>query len=344
MTATPIAINGFGRIGRLVLRALVESGRADLRVVAINGTADPETLAHLLTYDSVHGRFSAEVVAEKNGLVVAGEKIQLYAERDPQKLNWKDTGAQIVLECSGAFRTRDALSIHLKQGAERVILSAPASDPARDVDKTIVWGVNHQDLQSQDKLISAASCTTNCLAPLAMVLDEAFGITRGFMTTVHAYTADQRLVDGTHKDLARGRGAATSMIPTSSGAAQSIGVILPNLAGKLDGVAVRVPVACVSLTDLVAELNDEFASADAGIEQVNQAFHEASAGRLKGILRIAPAPLVSADFIHDPHSAIFDPYATRLVGNKMVRVAGWYDNEWGFACRMLDLAAGVARL
>ena len=338
MPPTALAINGFGRIGRLVLRALVESERTDLQVVAINATRDPETLAHLLRYDSVHGRFAAEVVAQKNALVVNGTEIALSSLRTPEDLNWQATGTEIVLECSGAFRTRKALSVHLQRGAKRVLLSAPAKTPEQ-VDRTIVWGVNHDTLTAQDQLVSAASCTTNCLAPMAAVLDDTFGLRRGFMTTVHAYTADQRLVDGSHDDLARGRAAATAMIPTTSGAASSIGAILPNLAGKLDGVALRVPVACVSLTDLVAELNRT-----ATVEEVNQAFHQAAAGRLKGILALAPAPLVSVDFIHDPHSAILDPQATRVVEGSLVRLAAWYDNEWGFACRMLDLAAGLGRL
>ena len=338
MSSACLAINGFGRIGRLTLRALVESGRTDLRVVAINGTKDPETLAHLLRYDSVHGRFAAEVAVKKNALVINGAEIALTAEREVKNLNWHAAGAELVLECSGAFRTRETLTPHLTQGAKRVVLSAPAKS-ADEVDRTVVWGINDQTLTAEDRLISAASCTTNCLAPLAAVLDETFGLRRGFMTTVHAYTADQRLVDGSHNDLARGRAAATSMIPTSSGAALSIGAILPNLAGKLDGVAVRVPVACVSLTELVAELEKS-----ATVEEVNHAFQQAAEGKHKAILAVAPASLVSADFIGDPHSAVLDPQATRIVEDTLVRVAAWYDNEWGFACRMLDLAAAVANL
>jgi glyceraldehyde 3-phosphate dehydrogenase len=336
-----VGINGFGRIGRLVFRAMMErSGEFD--VVAINDLTDPKHLAVLLKYDSVHGRFEKPVATGEGKLVVEGKNIQVLKEREPAKLPWKQLGVDVVVESTGFFTDREGakggFADHLKAGANRVIISAPAKGP----DITVVLGVNDNKLTNDHRCISNASCTTNCLAPMAMILDQKFGLIRGTMTTVHAYTNDQRVSDLIHEDLRRARAAAINIIPSSTGAAKAIGLVLPSLDGKLDGIALRVPVADGSITDLTVELKQEVT-----VDQVNQAFKEASGGHLKGILEYSEDPLVSSDIIDNPHSCIFDSKST-LVAPKgkgtMVKVFGWYDNEWGYSQRTADLVARVARL
>ncbi len=328
-----VAINGFGRIGRCVARAIVEQHASDIQLVAINGPAPNETHAHLLQYDSVHGRFQHHVTHNDAGIDFGLGPIPITHERDASKLDWKHYGADIVLECTGALTSREAASVHLQRGAKKVLLSAPASDDC----PTVVFGVNHASLRADAQVISIGSCTTNALAPLAKVLDEHFGIEAGFMTTIHAYTGDQNIVDGSHKDLRRARAAGLSMIPTKTGAAKAIGLVLPQLAGKLQGVAVRVPTANVSLVDLVVTTQKPVSK-----DAVNAAMKTASEGALKGVLAYSDAPLVSIDFNHHPASSIFDATATHVVGERMVRIAAWYDNEWGFSCRMLDVARLIA--
>ena len=337
--AVKVAINGFGRIGRNVLRAIVESGRTDIEVVAINDLGPVETNAHLLRYDSVHGRFPAQVTTTADSIDVGRGPIRVTAERDPAKLPWGDV--DVALECTGIFTDGQKARIHLENGSKRVLVSAPVSgewstDRAL---KTIVYGVNHETLESGDHVVSNASCTTNCLAPVAYVLNEAVGITRGFMTTIHSYTGDQPTLDTMHKDLYRARAAALSMIPTSTGAAKAVGLVLPNLKGKLDGVSIRVPTPNVSVVDLVFE-----AARDTSVEEINAAIKEAANGKLKGILGYTEEPLVSSDFNHDPHSSVFHMDQTKVMEGKLVRILSWYDNEWGFSNRMSDTAVTMGKL
>jgi glyceraldehyde 3-phosphate dehydrogenase len=327
-----VGINGFGRIGRLAFRAAGEE--RDLDFVAFNDITDAATLAHLLKYDSVHGRFPYTVTAEKDALVVNGKRIRVLTETDPAKLPWRDLGVQIVLECSGRFASRDKAAVHLNNGAKKVIISAPA----KGVDLTICYGVNHTAYRTeQHQIISNASCTTNCLAPVAKVLHESFGIRRGLMTTVHSYTNDQRILDLPHSDLRRARAAALSMIPTTTGAARAVGEVLPALKGRLDGMAVRVPTANVSLVDLVAELEKKATEAE-----INQAMQAAAEGALKGVLAYCNEPLVSADFNGSPFSSIFDSQLTKVIEGNFAKVLSWYDNEWGFSKRMSDVTKLIA--
>ncbi|HUJ03125.1 MAG TPA: type I glyceraldehyde-3-phosphate dehydrogenase [Rhizomicrobium sp.] len=330
-----VAINGFGRIGRLILRAIVETGRKDITVVAINDLGPVETNAHLLRYDSVHGRYPGEVKVDGDHMIVGGNRIKVTAERDPARLPHKELGVDIALECTGHFTSKEKSLPHLAAGAKRVLVSAPADG----VDLTVVYGVNHQKLTKDHIVVSNASCTTNCLAPVAKVLHEAFGIEKGFMTTVHAYTNDQPTLDQLHKDLYRGRAAAVSMIPTSTGAAKAVGLVLPELKGKLDGVSIRVPVPNVSVIDLKAVVKRA-----TSVEEVNNTMKKAAAGELKGILDIVDAPLVSHDFNHNPFSSSFCLDQTKVIEGNFVRVMSWYDNEWGFSNRMADVTAAMGKL
>ncbi len=327
-----VAINGFGRIGRLTFRALVESKRTDIEVVAINDLGSAETNAHLLKYDSVHGIFPGTVAAEGDKLVVNGKKISVVAQRDPAMLPWKDMGIDIVFECTGIFTTKEAASKHLAAGAKKVLISAPGTG----VDLTVVYGVNHDKLKSEYTVVSNASCTTNCLAPVAYILQEKFGIERGFCTTVHSYTGDQPIVDTFHKDLRRARAGALSMIPTSTGAAKAVGEVLPELKGKLDGSAIRVPTPNVSLIDFKFTTKKPVT-----VEEINKAMVEAAAGKLKGILAVNNEPLVSCDFNHNPASSTFDLTQTIVMDGNFVRIVSWYDNEWGFSTRMADTAIAM---
>ncbi|WP_128254343.1 type I glyceraldehyde-3-phosphate dehydrogenase [Falsirhodobacter deserti] len=328
-----VAINGFGRIGRNVLRAIVESGRTDIEVVAINDLGPVETNAHLLRFDSVHGRFPAEVTTTADSIDVGRGPIRVTALKNPAELPWGDV--DVVLECTGIFTSKEKAKVHLENGSSRVLVSAP-SDGA---DKTIVYGVNHDTLTADDLVVSNASCTTNCLSPVAKVLNDAIGISKGFMTTIHSYTGDQPTLDTVHKDLYRGRAAALSMIPTSTGAAKAVGLVLPELKGKLDGVAIRVPTPNVSVVDLVFE-----ASRDTTVDEVNNAIRAAANGPLKGVLGFTDAPNVSSDFNHDPHSSIFHMDQTKVMEGRMVRILSWYDNEWGFSNRMADTAVAMGKL
>ncbi len=329
--AIRVAINGFGRIGRLVMRAALEHPEKQLEVVGINDLGPVATNAHLLKYDSVHGRFAGEVTSGDNWLDAGQGKVRVTAERDPAKLPWKELGVDVALECTGIFTKREAAVKHLEAGARKVIISAPADG----VDFTVVMGVNHEELNASHQVISNGSCTTNCLAPVAYVLHQGLGIERGFMTTIHAYTGDQSLQDTLHSDLRRARAAALSMIPTSTGAARAIGLVMPALKGKLDGTAIRVPTANVSLIDLTFDAARETTG-----EEVNALMEEAAkSNRLKGILGINKAPTVSCDFNHDPHSSTFDVTQTQVLDKKFVRVLSWYDNEWGFSNRMVEVAA-----
>jgi glyceraldehyde 3-phosphate dehydrogenase len=329
--AVRVAINGFGRIGRNVLRAIMESGRKDIEVVAINDLGPVETNAHLFRFDSVHGRFNGEVKVAGDTIDVGRGPIKVTAERDPAKLPHKAMGVDIALECTGIFTSKTQASAHLTAGAKRVLVSAPADN----ADLTVVYGVNHDKLTREHLVVSNASCTTNCLAPVAKVLNDAVGIEHGFMTTIHAYTGDQSLQDTLHGDLRRARAAALSMIPTSTGAARAIGLVMPALKGKLDGTAIRVPTANVSLIDLTFD-----ASRETTPEEVNSLMEEAAkSNRLKGILGINKAPTVSVDFNHDPHSSTFDVTQTQVLDKTFVRVLSWYDNEWGFSNRMVECAA-----
>ncbi|MAY31340.1 MAG: type I glyceraldehyde-3-phosphate dehydrogenase [Rhodovulum sp.] len=328
-----VGINGFGRIGRNVLRAIIESGRTDIEVVAINDLGPVETNAHLLRYDSVHGRFPAEVTVNGDTIDVGRGPIKVTAERDPAALPWGDV--DVALECTGIFTARDKAALHLQNGSRRVLVSAPSAG----ADKTIVFGVNDSALTAEDLVVSNASCTTNCLSPVAKVLNDAIGIKRGFMTTIHSYTGDQPTLDTMHKDLYRARAAATSMIPTSTGAAKAVGLVLPELNGKLDGVAIRVPTPNVSVVDLTFE-----ASRDTTVEEVNAAIRAAADGPLKGILGYTDAPLVSSDFNHDSHSSVFHMDQTKVMDGNFVRILSWYDNEWGFSNRMSDTAVALGKL
>lgn len=328
-----VAINGFGRIGRNILRAIAESGRTDIEVVAINDLGPVETNAHLLRYDSVHGRFPGEVTVSGNSIDVGQGTIMVTALRDPAELPWDCV--DIALECTGIFNSRDKAALHLKNGSKRVLISAPASG----ADKTVVYGVNHDQLTGEHTVVSNASCTTNCLSPVAKVLNDAIGISKGFMTTIHSYTGDQPTLDTMHSDLYRGRAAAQSMIPTSTGAAKAVGLVLPELNGKLDGVAIRVPTPNVSVVDLVFD-----AGRDTSVDEVNAAIRTAADGPLKGILAYTDAPNVSIDFNHDPHSSIFHMDQTKVMDGRMVRILSWYDNEWGFSNRMADTAVAMGKL
>ncbi len=328
-----IAINGFGRIGRNVLRALIENGFDGLQVVAINDLAPPETLLHLLKYDSVHGRLKADAELDGDTLKVAGQTIRLTAERDPAALPWGDV--DIAYECTGFFTARDAAAKHLENGSQRVLISAPG----KGADRTVVYGVNHADLTAEDVIVSNASCTTNCLAPLAKVLDDTFGIETGYMTTIHAFTGDQPSHDTAHRDPYRGRAASASMVPTSTGAATAISQVIPHLEGKLEGSAVRVPTINVSMVDLTF-----MPAKPVTAEALNAAVKEAAAGPLKGVMSFEDEPLVSIDFNHDPHSSCFAAAQTKVTDGGMVRVVSWYDNEWGFSNRMNDTARVMGAL
>ena len=328
-----VAINGFGRIGRNVLRAIVESGRTDIEVVAINDLGPVETNAHLLRFDSVHGRFPAEVTTTETTIDVGRGPIAVTALRNPAELPWKHV--DIVLECTGIFTDRDKAAIHLENGASRVLVSAPS----KGADKTVVYGVNHDTLTRDDLIVSNASCTTNCLSPVAKVLNDAIGIAKGFMTTIHSYTGDQPTLDTYHRDLYRARAAALSMIPTSTGAAKAVGLVLPELNGKLDGVAIRVPTPNVSVVDMVFE-----ATRDTSVDEINAAIRTAADGPLKGILGYTDRPNVSSDFNHDPHSSVFHMDQTRVMEDRMCRILSWYDNEWGFSNRMADTAVAMGKL
>ena len=330
-----VAINGFGRIGRNILRAIHEQARADLAVVAINDLGPVETNAHLLRYDSVHGRFPGTVTADGESIDIGGGPIRVLRERDPARLPWADLTVDVALECTGLFTAREKAAAHLEAGARKVLISAPATG----VDLTVVYGVNHETLTPAHTVVSNASCTTNCLAPVAAVLHDAIGIERGFMTTVHAYTLDQPVLDTLHGDLRRARGAAGSMIPTSTGAARAVGLVLPALAGKLDGTAVRVPTANVSMIDLAF-----VAGRDTAPEEINEAVKRAATGPLAGVLGYCAEPLVSIDFNHRPESSILDAGQTAVVDGRLCRVLSWYDNEWGFSNRMGDVAACIGGL
>jgi len=330
-----VAINGFGRIGRNILRAIAESGRKDIEVVALNDLGPVETNAHLLRYDSVHGRFPGTVTVEGDSISLGNGKIKVCAERDPTKLPWKDMGIDIALECTGLFTAKDKASAHLTAGAKRVLVSAPADG----ADLTVVYGVNHDKLTKDHKVVSNASCTTNCLAPVAKVLNDAVGIERGFMTTIHAYTGDQPTLDTMHKDLYRARAAGLSMIPTSTGAAKAIGLVLPELKGKLDGFAMRVPTPNVSVVDLKI-----VAKKATTVDEINGAVKRASEQQLKGILGYTSDKNVSIDFNHDPHSSTFHMDQTKVIDGTLVSVLSWYDNEWGFSNRMADTAVAMGKL
>ena len=332
---TRVAINGFGRIGRLVLRAIHERSRSDIQVVAINDLGSIETNAHLLRYDSVHGPFPGRVRATRTGINFGRGTVPVLAVRDPPNLPWGKLKVDVALECTGLFTKREAAGKHLEAGAKRVLISAPATGE----DITVVMGVNHKRLRKGHRIISNASCTTNCLAPVAYVAHRAFGIQRGFMTTIHSYTGDQRIHDTLHGDLRRARAAAHNMIPTSTGAAKAVGLVLPDLAGKLDGTAVRVPTINVSLVDLTFVPKKR-----ATVEGINKAMVKAAEGPLKGILATTDAPLVSSDFNHNPASSIFDLAETQVIEGRFVRVLSWYDNEWGFSNRMADVAAMLGKL
>lgn len=330
-----VAINGFGRIGRLVLRAAMESGRDDIEFVGVNDLGSVDTNAHLVKYDSVHGVFPGDVTVGEDWMDLGRGKIKVTTERDPTKLPWGELGIDIAMECTGIFTSRDQAAMHLEAGAQRVLVSAPASG----ADLTVVYGVNHDELSVDHTVVSNASCTTNCLAPVAHVLHRAVGIDRGFMTTVHAFTGDQATVDTLHSDLRRARSASQSLIPTSTGAAKAVGLVLPELAGKLDGTAIRVPTPNVSLVDLKFD-----ASRETDIAEVNGAIQQAAGGALKGVLETCDEPLVSVDFNHNQASSTFDLTQTQVIDGRLVRVLSWYDNEWGFSNRMSDTAVAMGKL
>lgn len=336
MTAVKVAINGFGRIGRLVARALYESGRTDVELVAINDLADTKTNAHLLKYDSVHGTFPFDVKATADDtLSINGKPVKVYCQRDPAQIPWGAQGVDIVLECSGVFTAREKAELHLQGGAKKVLISAPATDE----DLTVVFGVNSDKLEAGHKIVSNASCTTNCLAPVVLAIQNAIGIEHGYMTTIHSYTGDQPTVDTMHKDLHRARGAAINMVPTTTGAAKAVGKVLPELKGKLDGVSIRVPTPNVSVVDF------KFVpKRDTTVDEINNAIKSMADGALKGILGYYDEPLVSSDFNHDKHSSIFSLEGTKVIDGKLVRVMSWYDNEWGFSNRMLDTAAQMHKV
>jgi len=330
-----VAINGFGRIGRLVLRSIIETGRKDIDIVAVNDLGPVETNAHLLRYDSIHGRFPQDVKVDGDRMIVGGHKVKVTAIKDPAQLPHKELGVDIAMECTGIFTAKEKASAHLTAGAKRVLVSAPAEG----VDLTVVYGVNHQKITKDHLVVSNASCTTNCLVPVAKVLNDTCGIDKGFMTTIHSYTNDQPSLDQLHKDLYRARAAAVSMIPTSTGAAKAVGLVLPELKGKLDGVSIRVPTPNVSVIDF--KVTTKRATS---VDEVNAAMKRAAAQELKGILDIVEAPLVSSDFNHNPASASFALDQTKVIDGNFVRVMAWYDNEWGFANRMSDTAVAIGKL
>jgi len=326
--AIKIGINGFGRIGRMVLRSIIENNRKDIDVVAINNRAKSEISNFLLKHDTVHGKFKANLNYSDQSLEINGKKIAMMHETEISKINWKKHNVDIVLECTGKFNSKEKSAQHIKSGVKKVIVSAPCKGAIN-----IVFGVNHNILKKSDEVISAASCTTNCLAPVAHVINDEFGIERGFMTTIHSYTTDQRLLDNSHKDLRRARSAPSSMIPTTTGATKSLGDVIPSLKGKVEGISIRVPTPNVSLIEFVFS-----SSKDLTVEKINNSFIKASKSKLKNILEVNNDPLVSSDFNHNPSSAIVDTTLTKVIDNKMAKVSAWYDNEWGFACRMCDLA------
>ncbi len=323
-----VAINGFGRIGRMVFRAGLKD--PDIEFVAVNDLTDTDTLAHLLKYDSVHGILDNKIEAKEGALVIDGREIKVFGEKDPSSLPWADLDIDVVVESTGLFRTKDKAALHIEAGAKKVLISAPAKGD-KPV-KTIVKGVNENTLSHDDTIISNASCTTNCLAPMAKVLNDNFGIRKGFMTTIHSYTSSQNMVDGPHKDLRRGRSAAENIVPTTTGAAKALGLVVPELDGKMDGIAVRVPTPDGSYTDLVCELDKDVTK-----EQVNELFRNVAGSHLKGVLEYTEEPIVSRDIITNPHSCIFDASMTNVMGGNLVKICGWYDNEWGYSCRMIDL-------
>ncbi|MEJ2125258.1 MAG: type I glyceraldehyde-3-phosphate dehydrogenase [Alphaproteobacteria bacterium] len=329
-----VAINGFGRIGRNVLRAMIENKRDDIQLVAINDLGSVDTNAQLFKYDSVHGRFKGDVMIEGDMMNVGAGPFKVLAERDPSKLPWASLGVDIVMECTGIFSDKEKAEVHLGAGGKRVLVSAPS----KGADLTVVYGVNHDKITAEHKVLSNASCTTNCLAPVAKVLNDLCGISSGFMTTIHSYTNDQRILDLPHKDPRRARAAALSMIPTTTGAARAVGLVMPELAGKLDGVSIRVPTPNVSVIDLKF-----IPTRETTVEEVNAAMKQAAGGALKGVLNVTSDPVVSIDFNHDPASSTFDLSGTQIVDGKLVRVMSWYDNEWGFSCRMSDTAAAIGK-
>ena len=333
--AVKVAINGFGRIGRNILRSMVENRRTDLQLVAINDLTAPKTNAHLFKYDSVHGRFHGDVKLEGDMMDVGMGPFKVLAERDPSKLPWAALGVDVVLECTGIFSDKEKAAVHLAAGAKKVLVSAPS----KGADLTVVYGVNHDKLSASHQVISNASCTTNCLVPVAKVLNDLCGIQSGYMTTIHSYTNDQRILDLPHEDLRRARAAAVSMIPTTTGAAKAVGLVLPELAGKLDGSSIRVPTPNVSVIDLCF-----IPQRETSVEEINAAMTRAASQELKGILAVTSEPVVSVDFNHDPHSSTFDLTQTQIVDGRLVRVLSWYDNEWGFSCRMCDTAVAVGKL
>ena len=330
-----VGINGFGRIGRLILRAILENYKDKIKVVAINDLGSIETNAHLIKYDSTHGVISDEIKTSKDGFKISNQDIKVFAERDPANIPWGKVGAEVVLECTGIFLDKKSAEKHIKAGAKKVIISAPG----KEVDFTIVQGVNSKDLKKEHNIISNGSCTTNCLAPVAMVLEKNFGINYGYMTTIHSYTGDQKLLDTLHKDLRRARSTEGAMIPTSTGAAKAMSLVLPSLKGKLDGTAIRVPTPNVSLIDLTVVTEKEVTT-----EKINEAMTKAAKGELKGVLEINNKPLVSKDFNHNSHSSIFDVTQTQVIKGKFSRVLSWYDNEWGFSNRMLDTAGAFLQI
>jgi glyceraldehyde 3-phosphate dehydrogenase len=332
---TKVAINGFGRIGRLALRAIIESKRKDIEVVAINDLGTPDFNAHLLQYDSIHGQFPYKVKSSKTSINAGLGPIKIFSERNPEDLPWNKLNVDVVMECTGIFTDKAKASQHIKAGAKRVLISAPS----KDADITVVYGVNHKKIRKSHTVISNASCTTNCLAPVAMVLDKLCGINQGYMTTVHAFTGDQAILDTLHSDKRRARSASQSIIPTSTGAAKAVGLVLPKLAGKLDGTAVRVPTPNVSMIDLVFNAKKKVT-----VEEINKAMIKISSGSLKGVLNISDEPLVSIDYNHNPASSTFDLTQTEVIGGKLGRVLSWYDNEWGFANRMSDTASVIGKL
>jgi len=332
--ALKIGINGFGRIGRLVLRSIIENNRKDLEVVAINNKANSEISSFLLKHDSMHGELKAKINHSENSFEINGKKISLTHETEISRIDWKKHNVDVVLECTGKFNTIEKSLEHINAGANKVLVSAPCKGA-----KNVVFGINEKDLKSQDKVISAASCTTNCLAPVVHVLNEEFGIERGFMTTIHSYTTDQRLLDNSHKDLRRARSAPNSMIPTTTGATKSLGDVIPSLKGKIEGISIRVPTPNVSLIEFVFSSSKNLTA-----EKINNSFIKAAKSKLKNILEISNKPLVSSDFNHNPNSAIVDIALTKVIDNKMAKVSAWYDNEWGFACRMCDLANYLGKI
>jgi glyceraldehyde 3-phosphate dehydrogenase len=334
MSKIKVAINGFGRIGRITYKALLT--KSNIEIVALNDITDTKTLAHLLKYDSVHGKFNGTVTADIDYIYVNNNKMRVFSEKDPSKLPWKDLGIDVVIEATGLFRTRDKIIKHLEAGAKKVILTVP-SDNSEDVDITVVLGVNDKDLKPEHRLISNASCTTNCLAPVAKVLNDNFGIVKGLMNTIHSYTSDQRLIDAPHKDLRRARHAAVSIIPTKTGAAKAIGLVIPELKGKLDGLAMRVPTPNGSVVDLTCELKKKVTK-----EEINEAMKQASEGPMKGYLEYSTDPIVSVDIIGNTHSSVFDSPLTQVIDGNLIKIISWYDNEVGYSYRVADLAEKIA--